>query len=403
MYQACIFCSGRLGRNEALAAFPVGRRVAFDPAKGRLWVVCGRCRRWNLAPIEERWEPVEEAEQCFRAARTRVQSENIGLARLADGTSLIRIGAALPRELAAWRYGAQLIRRRSRYLLGMGGAAVAGVALVAGMPLITAAGVPFGLISGGLQLFGQLEQHRQRRRTVLRLDAAASPTGAPLDVRRYHLWDATLDADDAGLAVRLPDVLAPSPLHRPIGRPRAAAPVILRGERAERLVARALVDYNTRGGTQRDVDTAIAAIAAADSAGAFARTLGAERLALARRPRRPAARPMPSLRQIAGTFRGEVLPVIPYASPFTAAGATLSRVQALALEMALNEASERVALEGELRELRAAWQEAEEIAAIADALPDPVQLPEPGASSRSTAAANEGTRANPSRSGSTTS
>jgi hypothetical protein len=40
----------------------------------------------------------------------------------------------------------------------------------------------------------------------------------------------------------------------------------------------------------------------------------------------------------------------------------------LALEMAAHEEQERRALEGELRELEAAWQQAEEIAAIADDL-----------------------------------
>jgi hypothetical protein len=43
--------------------------------------------------------------------------------------------------------------------------------------------------------------------------------------------------------------------------------------------------------------------------------------------------------------------------------------------MALTEESERRALEGELAALEAAWREAEEIAAIADALPDTIQLP----------------------------
>jgi hypothetical protein len=45
-------------------------------------------------------------------------------------------------------------------------------------------------------------------------------------------------------------------------------------------------------------------------------------------------------------------------------------VRLLALEMALHEESERRALEGDLAELEAAWRAAEEIAAIADALPD---------------------------------
>jgi hypothetical protein len=42
--------------------------------------------------------------------------------------------------------------------------------------------------------------------------------------------------------------------------------------------------------------------------------------------------------------------------------------QVLALEMALHEDTERVALEGDLAALETAWREAEEIAAIADTL-----------------------------------
>jgi hypothetical protein len=47
----------------------------------------------------------------------------------------------------------------------------------------------------------------------------------------------------------------------------------------------------------------------------------------------------------------------------------LNPIDALALEMALHEESERDALEGELTALETAWREAEEIAAIADSLP----------------------------------
>jgi hypothetical protein len=52
----------------------------------------------------------------------------------------------------------------------------------------------------------------------------------------------------------------------------------------------------------------------------------------------------------------------------------LDPVQRLALEMALHEDAERVALEGELAELERAWQEAEEIAGIADNLLVPDSL-----------------------------
>ena len=86
VYSTCLFCNQALGTNSALESFPVGRRVAFDAAKGRLWVVCRRCERWNLTPLDERWEAVEEAERFYRDTRRRVATDEIGLARLRDGT-----------------------------------------------------------------------------------------------------------------------------------------------------------------------------------------------------------------------------------------------------------------------------------------------------------------------------
>ena len=55
MYTACIFCHEPLGANETIEHFPIGRRLAFDSAKGRLWVVCRSCAQWNLTPLEEQW------------------------------------------------------------------------------------------------------------------------------------------------------------------------------------------------------------------------------------------------------------------------------------------------------------------------------------------------------------
>src|SRR5919198_5999863 len=131
MYSTCLFCHHDLGKNEVVEQFPVGRRVAFDAAKGRLWVVCRKCERWNLTPLDERWEAVEEAERLYRDTRRRVATAEIGLARLADGTELVRIGAPLRPEFAAWRYGDQFGRRRRRQMLiaGAGIAAVGGVVI----------------------------------------------------------------------------------------------------------------------------------------------------------------------------------------------------------------------------------------------------------------------------------
>ena len=106
MYRNCIFCSAELGSNDSLEHFPVGRSVAFDGERGRLWAVCPACSRWNLSPIEERWEAIGAAERLFRDTSMRAENDRIGLARLRDGTRLIRVGGrTAPGERAVWRYG----------------------------------------------------------------------------------------------------------------------------------------------------------------------------------------------------------------------------------------------------------------------------------------------------------
>src|SRR5689334_52317 len=47
VYATCLFCKQPLGTNDAIETFPIGRRLAFDAARGRLWVVCPKCERWN--------------------------------------------------------------------------------------------------------------------------------------------------------------------------------------------------------------------------------------------------------------------------------------------------------------------------------------------------------------------
>ena len=86
MYSRCLSCSHRLGRNAALEHLPMGRNIAFDTQRGRLWVICPKCRNWNLVPLEERWEPVEEAEIRFGSLEIEASTENVALARCGDGT-----------------------------------------------------------------------------------------------------------------------------------------------------------------------------------------------------------------------------------------------------------------------------------------------------------------------------
>jgi len=131
MYAHCFVCRRSLGVNEAIPHLTVGRRMAFDVERGRLWVVCPHCGQWCLTPVEDRWEAIAECEALFTSAEARVSTTNIGLARAGE-VELIRIGPALRDEIANWRYGPRLARRRRVARIAGGAAAVGAGAAAAG-------------------------------------------------------------------------------------------------------------------------------------------------------------------------------------------------------------------------------------------------------------------------------
>ena len=335
MYRSCIYCSSALGANEALEAFPVGRSVAFDAERGRLWAVCAACGRWNLAPIEERWEPVEEAERLFRDARLRTHSENIGLAKLPDGTRLIRVGGALKGELAAWRYGSTLEQRRKKYLVMSAAAGVGAAAVLGGI-----AGAGMG---GMVAMFAGMWQEHQRKRVVHRIPGALSPDGKPRTIRRWHVEGAWLDEDAAGtVALYVPGTTLEKPKTDWVGDPRFDDTDVLAlgGQDARRALERSMVRVNQKGGKRDQLRQAVELIAATSPEEYIRQTARAGFL-LGKRKGQESRRIAP--------------------------------VSALALEMALHEEQERRALEGELSILEAAWRDAEEIAGIADQLALPTE------------------------------
>src|SRR2546422_5065943 len=59
MYRTCAFCNGKLDGDGGPSGLGVGRRLAFDEWKGRLWVICPKCARWNLGPLDDRLEQIE--------------------------------------------------------------------------------------------------------------------------------------------------------------------------------------------------------------------------------------------------------------------------------------------------------------------------------------------------------
>jgi hypothetical protein len=310
MYTTCLHCHAPLGSNEVVEQFPVGRRLAFDAATGRLWVVCGACQRWNLTPIEERWEAIETCERLFRDTHLRVSTENIGLARLREGTELVRVGRPMRPEMAVWRYGDQFLRRRRESFI------VKAVG-VAGTGALLALGV--GYASNGIGVVESIYDHL----TAPRIRGA---TGTPIKIVRKRARDSFvfLDPERPGqIALRL--AMGGAGTH------------FFSGDIAERRAAVVLPKLNASGAARHDIDKAIDTL------------------------ERVSAKQPPSLVVgLASTYRS----VLSETAPMKEAPPAIR----LALEMALHEDVERAALEGELHALEERWKEAEEIAHISDNL-----------------------------------
>lgn len=351
MYSTCLHCNRSLGANESIEAFPIGRRLAFDSKSGRLWVVCGACERWNLSPIEERWEAIEQGERAFRATRVRASTDNIGLARLADGTELVRVGAALRPEFSAWRYGDQFGRRRTRNVIGVAGAvAGAGVVIAGGAALGTSIAAVLPLIHvANLANLARMAGKARGARLALPDGTFIRPFGLPRLVSRDDAPEGW--GIEIGIAARF-DQAATSFSWRQwsqwsqwrewkrentngeIGRVR------IRGAESESVLRWALPKINRGGASRSVVQEGVQLIERAGAPEDFARWATTQ------------------LRTWNSRMR------------FGDNGA-MDRIPAparLALEMALHESAERRALEGELALLEAAWRDADENARIADGL-----------------------------------
>lgn len=335
MYATCLFCNRPLGSNESIEHFPVGRRLAFDSAKGRLWVVCPSCERWNLTPLEERWEAIEDAERLYRGTRLRASTDQIGLARLRDGTELVRIGDPLRPEFAAWRYGDQFGRRRRRQMLIAGAGLTAIGAIAAGG---VAAGVGVGGVGWLLARLARTAVKGNPRSVVARIRTSDDQL---IRVRLGHLAETTLErGTSAPIALDL---------RHDAGWSRFDGP------EAMRVASVLMPKVNRYGGTKETIADAVRQIELRRDSEAYLVSLsrGAGGAAMKQR----------SVGVLARVKRPSPFQDVPEYGLFA-----LSPVQRLAFEMALHEEAERRAMEGELAELERAWKEAEEIAAISDNL-----------------------------------
>lgn len=352
MYATCIHCQSSLGRNQLLETLPVGRRIAFDEAKGRLWVVCSACGRWNLVPFESRYEAIEASERVFRESRMRMSTGQIGLAKTREGTELVRIGTPQRPEMAAWRYAGSLAKRRLRFAARTAPVTI-GLATVAksSFGLLSMFG-PYGVTLIGISVASALAVRYANRRTLARLDVS----DAYVDLNRNLVSHIRIEPSDAhGLRLLLPTI--------PASRIGVSTLGSLLGEDEGRIVV--------GGRIARDDD----------DADRFQRYVTAD------------GDLSPLLRVIMPIINeaGAPPPVIADATELLsrydpdpriilygnrrdwskAKRLTLSDAnepRRLALEMLVHEESERRWIGGELKSLEAAWIRADEVASIADGL-----------------------------------
>jgi hypothetical protein len=278
-------------------------------------VVCRKCERWNLTPLEERWEAVETLERLFRQTRVRSQTSNIGLAKHAEGLEMVRVGEPLREEFAAWRYGDQFGRRRRRNILTTAGITV-------GVGIVAVGGLATGLFSTALlSQSGSIANLLVNGRTLVSLK---DEDGTVVKLKRPDLQKVRFfpTEDEQGWGVRVTK-----------GKREPA----YTGQDARRVAGRLLSRINAAGGKRSVVQDAVGRIEEAGHPEAFLREISAWKR---------------------DGFAGDPSGLV----------SKLAKPTRLALEMALHEESERRALEGELWRLEQAWKEAEEIAGIADGL-----------------------------------
>lgn len=333
MYTTCLYCARPLPGNDVIEHQPVGQRLAFDIAAGRLWVICLLCSRWNLVPFDQRLEAIDDCERQYRVSLARYSTGNIALARVNERLELVRIGPALKPEFAAWRYGR--ILRRKRWHLRSDDSSSGGLA---------------GII------------HSFMARTVR--------------VLTLPMWDPSVRVDMAFAE------------HRTLRDPWTdrLVPVPVAAMAHAKLVLQPDLEWSLEVPYRTDLDGLFGAdplelLSIRDHpAGGIFRggdllpTLGRTIPVLERR--RPSAEDVNEAIRLLELTGGEGSRLFPYLTGrpmrFNTAR-TFPLIDAypevrLALEMAAHEDTERRALEGELKLLEREWREAERLARIADDL-----------------------------------
>ena len=307
MYTTCAFCNGKFDGDGGPSGLGVGRRLAFDEWRGRLWVICPKCARWNLTPLDDRLERIDALARTARAGHLVASTDQVALLRW-QRYDLVRVGKPPRVELAPWRYGERLRarqRERARVVIPLTLAAV-GLGIAANV----AAGGSLGVFAWNLHAVADWTylQIVGNRKVVFAEPPICERCGSLMQLRAKHVQHARLVPDArADLAVL---VSCPTCHHEG---------ALLTGHEAALALRQGLTYLNVRRSSRRRAEDAARVV---DQSG------GPDRLI------QDIARQELTLRSL----RAE---------------------RQLALEMAVDE-------QAEIRELERQWREAEEIAEIAD-------------------------------------
>jgi len=311
MFTTCGFCAGSLGGDGGASGLGVGRRFAYDAHRSRAWVICQRCARWNLTPFDERESTIGALESMAGTGRVAATSEQVSLIRT-GAYDVVRVGQPRRPEYATWRYGERVkARERERLKFIVPATAVA----IGGM-------VAFNFAVGGgmAYMLGQVPGMADSlytsivgNRKVPNVEAPiCDRCGQPMVLRAKHMQHARLThTAHADLAL-----LLSCPRCKVYGAQ-------IEGTEAELALRAGLTFVNLKKGKRVKKK-------AEEAAGYVDRHGGPEQF----------IRLTTRIEKSVGSLVG---------------------AEALALEMAVDE-------QAELRELERQWQQAEEIANIADGL-----------------------------------
>ncbi|MDH5589545.1 MAG: hypothetical protein OEZ65_11305 [Gemmatimonadota bacterium] len=331
VYTRCLICAGPFPENQELEHLPRGSRFAFDPDRGRLWIICRACARWSLVPMEDRWEALEELERRVRdRGRLLSSTDNIALFR-SGPLEVVRVGEARRAEEAWWRYGKELTQRKqAAHALRVAGAVGTGAVVLGGwatggMSLF----VTWGILRRAPDSLVNVARWARFGRSAWSGEARCGRCGAAIRSLRYRDRAGLIvlpgeDGRDLDLALRCPRC----------GRQAGDGGIRLGGEEAGRTLRRVLAYHHFAGASQRRVMSATRLIEEAGSARDLSRLVIRD-----------------------GRRLGD-----------------LQRTGAIALEIAANESLEQHLLELELAELEAHWRREEELASIVDGELTPLPL-----------------------------